>query len=101
MYMSAYTAGIYVIILSKFVNIGNAQWQKLSEQERQLRLMKLKQQERKLRQENRYDELANILELNAVAESNLQGLLVDNKMKHEQRLQERLKKRKQVAKFKF
>ncbi|EDV29717.1 uncharacterized protein TRIADDRAFT_52404 [Trichoplax adhaerens] len=75
--------------------LGDAQWKKLSEQERQLRLMKLKRQERKLRQENRYDELANILELNAEAESNVQGLLMDSKLKHEQRLQERLKKRKQ------
>lgn len=85
--------------MSEFANAGDAEWRKLSERERQLKLMKLKQQERKLRQENRYDELANILELNAVAESNLQGLLIDSKLKHEQRLQERLKKRKEVTNF--
>ena len=41
--------------------VGEAEWAVMSERERQGKLMKLKLQERKLRQEGRYDEAAALL----------------------------------------
>ena len=40
---------------------GEAEWAKMSERERQARLMKIKLQERKLRQENKFDEAGALL----------------------------------------
>ena len=40
---------------------GEVEWARLSERERQARLMKLKLQERKLRQENKFDEAGALL----------------------------------------
>ena len=41
--------------------MGHKEWAKLSERERQSRLVKLKLKERKLREEGRYDEAAALL----------------------------------------
>ena len=41
--------------------VGEADWARLSERERQAKLMKLKLQERKLRQEGKYDEASALL----------------------------------------
>ena len=41
--------------------MGEAEWNRLSEQERQRRLMELKLKERKLRREGKYDEAAALL----------------------------------------
>lgn len=40
---------------------GEAEWAKLTEREHQARLMKLKLQERKMRQENKFDEANSLL----------------------------------------
>ena len=41
--------------------VGEAEWSHLSERERQAKLVKLKLQERKLRQQGKYDEAAALL----------------------------------------
>jgi len=61
---------------------GDAEWAKLSERERQQRLMKLKLEERRLRQEGKMDELARLLGEGLAMDANLRKLMGDNKARY-------------------
>ena len=74
--------------------MGEGDWAKLSERERQVKLMKLKLQERKLRQEGKYDEVATLLGDAIKSEQALELLLGDTKKAQEEKMRERLEKRK-------
>ena len=75
--------------------MGEADWAKLSEKERQARLIKLKLQERKLRQEGKYDEVAALLGDAAKSQQALELLLGDTKKAQEEKMRERLARRKE------
>ena len=78
--------------------MGAAEWQALSEQERQARLVKMKLEERRLRREGKFDELQALLGAAFDAESNLQDLMVQNKARYKERMKEKLEKRRQRLK---
>ncbi|XP_077983007.1 uncharacterized protein LOC144437842 isoform X2 [Glandiceps talaboti] len=75
--------------------MSDAEWQRLSEEERQRRLMKLKLEERRLRREGKYDELERLLGENFKIDANLRKLMGEDKAKYEQKLKERLARRRQ------
>jgi len=62
--------------------LGDAEWAALSERERQQKLMKLKLEERRLRQEGKMDELARLLGEGLAMDANLKKLLGDNKARY-------------------
>ncbi|XP_071961658.1 uncharacterized protein [Antedon mediterranea] len=72
---------------------GEGEWAKLSEQERQKRLMKLKLEERRLRKEGKLDELQALLGDNLMTETNLKALMGENRAKQEDKLKRRLEAR--------
>ncbi|XP_033123436.1 trichohyalin-like isoform X2 [Anneissia japonica] len=72
---------------------GDAEWAKLSEAERQKRLMRLKLEERRLRKEGKLDELQALLGDNLMAEKNLKALMGENRAKQEEKLRRRLEAR--------
>ncbi|XP_022097553.1 trichohyalin-like isoform X2 [Acanthaster planci] len=73
--------------------IGEAEWAVLSEKERQVRLVKLRLEERRLRQEGKYDEAAALLGDAIASQTALELLLGDTKKQQEDKLKERLEKR--------
>ncbi|CAH1784103.1 unnamed protein product [Owenia fusiformis] len=75
---------------------GEAEWGRMSEQERQRQLMKMKLEERRLRKEGKFDEAAALLSQLADNESELSKKLGDSQAEQERRLQERLKRRKEL-----
>ncbi|XP_071495122.1 uncharacterized protein [Diadema antillarum] len=75
--------------------LGEGEWAQLSERERQLRLMKLKMEERRLRQEGKFDEAAMLLGDAAKSQQALESLMGESKKAQEERLRLRLARRKQ------
>ncbi|KAJ8047726.1 hypothetical protein HOLleu_06793 [Holothuria leucospilota] len=75
--------------------MGDADWAKLSERERQAKLMKLRLEERKLRQEGKFDEAAALLGNAMKTEAALALLKEEERRERERRLRERLARRKQ------
>ena len=75
--------------------MGEGEWARLSEKERQLRLMKLKLEERRLRQEGKFDEAAALLGDAIKSQGALESLLGENKKAQEEKLRQRLERRKQ------
>ena len=78
-----------------FSCLGDDEWQRLSERERQLRLMKMKLEAKRLQRENKLDELAKLLGDGFAADVNLRKLLGENREKYEQQLRERLARRRE------
>ncbi|XP_038068700.1 trichohyalin-like isoform X2 [Patiria miniata] len=76
--------------------VGEAEWARLSERERQGKLMKLKLQERKMRQEGKYDEAAALLGQGIKDQQELAKLLGNTKTEQEERLKQRLERRRQL-----
>ncbi|XP_070192500.1 trichohyalin-like isoform X3 [Littorina saxatilis] len=75
--------------------IGEKNWQNMSEKERQRRLMELKLKERQLRREGKFDELAALLGDALNNEATLKKLIGENREEYERKLKERLEKRRQ------
>ncbi|XP_078596993.1 uncharacterized protein LOC144873475 isoform X1 [Branchiostoma floridae x Branchiostoma japonicum] len=73
--------------------MGEAEWALLSEQERQARLIKMKLEQRKLRQEGRQEEADAILAQLLKDQQNLESLMGDTKAEQERKLKERLARR--------
>ncbi|XP_035826163.1 uncharacterized protein LOC101847194 [Aplysia californica] len=83
------------LLIQALINeMGEAEWNRLSEKERQRRLMELKLKERQLRREGRYDEAAALLGSLLNDEEKLRQLLGDSKAEQERKLRERLERRK-------
>ena len=74
---------------------GEDEWQRLSERERQHHLMKLKLETKRLKRENKLDELARLLGDGFATDGNLRKLLGVNREEYEQRLRERLARRRE------
>jgi hypothetical protein len=70
------------VVINAVTLAGDAEWAKLSERERQQRLMKLKLEERRLRQEGKMDELARLLGEGLAVDANLRKLMGDNKARY-------------------
>lgn len=77
--------------------MGDADWAKLSERERQQKIMQLRLQERKLRKEGKIDEASALLGDAMKADAALALLKEEQRRERERRLRERLAKRKQRA----
>ncbi|XP_078676996.1 uncharacterized protein LOC144913832 [Branchiostoma floridae x Branchiostoma belcheri] len=75
--------------------MGEAEWALLSEQERQARLIKMKLEQRRLRQEGRQEEADAILAQLLKDQQNLESLMGDTKAEQERKLKERLARRRQ------
>jgi len=75
--------------------LGDAEWAALSEQERQRRLVKLKLEERRLRKEGQLDELQKLLGEGFEMDANLRKLMGENKARYEEKLKERLARRRE------
>lgn len=75
--------------------LGDAQWATLSEQERQKKLVKLKLEERRMRKEGQMDELQRLLGEGFEMDANLRKLMGENKARYEEKLKERLAKRRE------
>lgn len=69
--------------------MGDAEWAKLSERERQARLMKMKLEERKLRNEGKLDEVARLLGESIKDQKHLNELMGHNRAMYDQQLKER------------
>eukprot|EP00794_Sanderia_malayensis_P006079 gene6079-6782_t len=74
--------------------MSEAEWAKLSEQERQAKLMKLKLMERRLRRDGKFEEAAAILGDGFKNADKIQSLLGESRQRYQDKLQERLKARK-------
>lgn len=61
--------------------LGEDEWKRLSERERQLRLMKMKLEAKRLQRENKLDELARLLGEGFANDVNLRKLLGENREK--------------------
>lgn len=75
--------------------LGDAEWATLSEQERQKRLVKLKLEERRMRKEGQMDELHRLLGEGFEMDANLRKLMGENKARYEEKLKERLARRRE------
>ncbi|XP_064633679.1 golgin subfamily A member 4-like [Lineus longissimus] len=76
---------------------GDVEWNQLSEKERQARLIKLKMEEKRLRQEGRMDEASELIAGMLENENELNKLLGDTKEQQRKKLEERLARRKQLV----
>ncbi|KAK3103454.1 hypothetical protein FSP39_019371 [Pinctada imbricata] len=74
---------------------GEAEWQRMSDLERQKKLAELKLKQKKLRREGKMDELAHILGDAFENQETLKRLMGDTKEEQERKMKERLQKRKQ------
>lgn len=72
---------------------GQNEWDKLSEKERQKRLIELKLQEKRLRKEGKFDEIAKLLGDSAMNSDILNKQLGDNRENYLNKLNERLRNR--------
>ena len=66
-------------MISFVFSLGEDEWKRLSERERQLRLMKLKLEAKRLRRDDKLDELAKLLGEGFAADVNLKKLLGENR----------------------
>ena len=60
------SASMSLIVFVFLAQMGEKNWQNLSERERQRKLMEMKLKERQLRRDGKYDELAALLGMNRV-----------------------------------
>lgn len=78
--------------------MGEAEWLRLSEAERQKRLMELKLKEKMLRQQGRHDDAADLIRQHLKDSEAMKQLIGDEKAEYERRLKERLeRKRRRLA----
>ncbi|XP_063400098.1 trichohyalin-like isoform X3 [Mytilus trossulus] len=75
--------------------LGETEWNRLSELERQKKLAELKLKERQLRRDGKYDEVANIIGAALEDQETLDRLFGDSKEEQERKMKERLHRRKQ------
>ncbi|XP_053377355.1 trichohyalin-like isoform X2 [Mercenaria mercenaria] len=75
---------------------GEAEWNRMSEKQRQKKLIDLKLKERQLRREGKMDEIANIIGSHLENEKLLDDFLVENEQQQRERLEARMKRRKQL-----
>lgn len=78
-----------------FIQLGAKEWANLSEKERQARLIKLRLQERKLRQEGKFDEASALLGDAAKNQAALAALMGKTRKSQEEQMRERLERRRQ------
>eukprot|EP00058_Branchiostoma_floridae_P017293 XP_002602781.1 hypothetical protein BRAFLDRAFT_93727 [Branchiostoma floridae] len=76
--------------------MGEAEWAALSEKERQARLVKMKLQERRLRQQGKFDEAAALLGEGIKNQEELARLLGEARADQKKQLEERLARRRQL-----
>eukprot|EP00111_Clytia_hemisphaerica_P002852 TCONS_00008039-protein len=82
------------LLLDSLMNqFGKSEWDRLSEQERQNQLAKMRMLEKKLRREGKYDELAKLLGDAANDSDALGKLMGENRQKYLDQLNERLRNR--------
>ncbi|XP_022298182.2 uncharacterized protein LOC111107326 isoform X1 [Crassostrea virginica] len=74
--------------------LGESEWQRLSDLERQKKMMELKLKERQLRREGKFDEISQILGDALENQETLKRLLGENKEEQQRKLRERLERRK-------
>nr|XP_039263423.1 trichohyalin-like isoform X2 [Styela clava] len=74
--------------------LGDKAWGELSERERQERLFKLKMEERRLRKEGRYDELAKLLGEAFADDERIKAMLGMSREEYDRKMKERLANRK-------
>ncbi|XP_076812765.1 uncharacterized protein LOC143459471 isoform X1 [Clavelina lepadiformis] len=70
--------------------LGEENWRRMSERERQKKLMQMKMEEMRLRKEGKMDELARLLGDSFKNDARMKALLGESREKHAQRLKERL-----------
>lgn len=75
--------------------MSDAEWAKLSEQERQAKLIKMRLEQKRLLKEGKLDEAARLLGDGFKADANLKKLMGENKKKYDELLQERLRQRRE------
>ncbi|XP_060592636.1 LOW QUALITY PROTEIN: trichohyalin-like, partial [Ruditapes philippinarum] len=75
---------------------GEAEWNRMSEKQRQKKLIDLKIKERQLRREGKMDEIANIIGSYLENEKLLDDFIVETEQQQRERLEARLKRRKQL-----
>ncbi|CAC5415797.1 unnamed protein product [Mytilus coruscus] len=75
--------------------LGETEWNRLSELERQKKLAELKLKERQLRRDGKYDEVANIIGAALEDQETLDRLFGDSKEEQERKMKERLHRKKQ------
>jgi len=56
--------------------LGEKEWAALTEKERQRRIMQIKQKERKLRRQGKYDDLAKLFQNLAITEQGINSVLL-------------------------
>ncbi|GFN88861.1 trichohyalin-like [Plakobranchus ocellatus] len=82
------------LLIQALINqMGEAEWNRLSDLERQRLLMELKLRERRLRREGKYDEAAALLGKLQSDDENIRRLIEDTRAEHERKLRERLERR--------
>lgn len=74
--------------------LGESEWQRLSELERQKKMMELKLKERQLRREGKFDEISQILGDALENQETLKRLMGENKEEQQRKLRERLERKK-------
>ncbi|XP_041349458.1 uncharacterized protein LOC121368777 [Gigantopelta aegis] len=86
-----------VIIEALMKQMGEAEWKHLSERERQRHVIKMRVEERRLRQEGKMDEVAMLLGQHLQNEQELVKLLGDTRQSQKEQLEERLARRRQLT----
>ncbi|XP_055999875.1 trichohyalin-like isoform X3 [Ostrea edulis] len=74
--------------------LGESEWQRLSDLERQKKMMELKLKERQLRREGKFDEISQILGDALENQETLKRLMGENKEEQQRKLRERLERKK-------
>ncbi|XP_062600408.1 trichohyalin-like [Saccostrea cucullata] len=74
--------------------LGESEWQRLTDLERQKKMMELKLKERKLRREGKFDEISQILGDALENQETLKRLMGENKEEQQRKLRERLERKK-------
>ncbi|RUS75677.1 hypothetical protein EGW08_016571 [Elysia chlorotica] len=83
-----------LLIQALIDQMGEAEWNRLSDLERQRLLLELKLKQRRLCREGKYDEAAALLGNLQSSEEKIRRILESSKADHERRLRERLERRK-------
>ena len=97
-YMSVFFTLTLINVSTCTLQMGEAEWYRLSEAERQKRLMELKLKERMLRQQGRHDDAAVLIQQHLRDSETLRQLIGDEMEEYERRLRERReRKRRRIA----
>jgi len=91
-YLLAYLIPFYLLL---YLQLGEDEWSRLSEAERQRRLVELRRQESRLRQQGQHDEAAELLMRHLRDNETLRQLMGDESAEIERRMRERLARRQQ------